>query len=268
MRRKSFSTKTLLSLSHTPFTPRLQPCNAIAPSSAAPYLGFSNADEFTKDIVELENRYALFFVPSTTTPISLSFSTSTTSLHLSSSAPPLSNLSSSHRSYVLQTYARPNVVFVKGEGSTLWDAHGNSYLDFTAGIAVNSLGHGHPSWLSAVREQAGELAHVSNLYHTAPQARLARKLVEAASPWASRAFFCNSGTEANEAAIKFARKFAKIKKGVDPYDASAPPSAAPYKLLSFDNCFHGRTMGALALTYKVQYKTPFEPIMPGVSLKV
>ena len=105
---------------------------------------------------------------------------------------------------------------------------------------------------------------MSNLYHTAPQARLARKMVEAAAPWASRAFFCNSGTEANEAAIKFARKYAKVKRGVDPYDASVPPSAAPYKLLSFDNCFHGRTLGALALTYKVQYKTPFEPIMPGV----
>lgn len=89
-------------------------------------------------------------------------------------------------------------------------------------------------------------------------------MVEAAGPWASRAFFCNSGTEANEAAIKFARKFAKLKAGVDPYDASVPLSAAPHRLLSFDNCFHGRTLGALALTYKVQYKTPFEPIMQGV----
>ena len=212
--------------------------------------------------------FQFFFLPSTTpiSPFLRSLNLAThplcASLLLLLLHPSL-RLSSSF-SYVLQTYARPEVVFVKGQGSTLWDAHGNSYLDFTAGIAVNSLGHGHPSWLAAVREQAGELAHVSNLYHTAPQARLARKMVEAAAPWASRAFFCNSGTEANEAAIKFARKYAKVKRGVDPYDASVPPSAAPYKLLSFDNCFHGRTLGALALTYKVQYKTPFEPIMPGV----
>lgn len=161
--------------------------------------------------------------------------------------------------YVLQTYGRPaDLVFVRGDGARLYDAAGKAYLDFAAGIAVNALGHSHPAWVSAVQTQAAALAHVSNLYHTAPQARLAKRLVEAS--FADRVFFCNSGTEANEAALKFARKAARVRAGIDPYDASA---SAPSRLLSFDNCFHGRTMGALALTYKQQYKTPFQPLTPG-----
>ena len=162
--------------------------------------------------------------------------------------------------YVLQTYGRPaDLVFVRGDGARLFDASGKAYLDFAAGIAVNALGHSHPRWVAAVADQAAALAHVSNLYHTAPQARLAKRLVEAS--FGDRAFFCNSGTEANEAAIKFARKAARVRAGIDPYDAAA---TAPSRLLSFDNCFHGRTLGALALTYKQQYKTPFAPLTPGV----
>lgn len=161
--------------------------------------------------------------------------------------------------YVLQTYARPaDVVFVRGEGSKLYDMNGREYLDMAAGIAVNALGHGDPTWLSALTAQAGQLSHTSNLFHTVPQVELARRLVD--NSFADKAFFCNSGTEANEGAIKFARKYARVAAGVDPYD---PAASAPYEIVSFTNCFHGRTMGALALTYKEQYKTPFMPVMPG-----
>ncbi|KAF6254644.1 acetylornithine aminotransferase [Scenedesmus sp. NREL 46B-D3] len=161
--------------------------------------------------------------------------------------------------YVLQTYARPaDIVFVKGEGSKLYDANGKEYLDMAAGIAVNALGHSDPRWCAALAAQAQQLTHTSNLFHTAPQVELAKRLVH--NSFADKAFFCNSGTEANEGAIKFARKFARVQAGIDPYDAQAE---APHELVSFSNCFHGRTMGALALTYKEQYKSPFLPVMPG-----
>lgn len=122
------------------------------------------------------------------------------------------------KQYVLQTYARPDIVFTSGSGTILVDTSGREYLDFASGIAVNALGHGDPRWLKAVVEQAERLTHTSNLYHTVPQTELARRLVE--SSFADKVFFCNSGTEANEAAIKFARKFAKVQAGIDPYDAS------------------------------------------------
>ncbi|BDA48110.1 Acetylornithine aminotransferase [Coccomyxa sp. Obi] len=162
------------------------------------------------------------------------------------------------KKYIMQTYARPELVFTRGEGARLYDAHGKEYLDFAAGIAVNALGHTHPQWLQAVVEQAETLAHTSNLFHSVPQVRLAKKLVELS--FADKVFYSNSGTEANEAAIKFCRKFARVQAGVDPYDKA---SEAPYEMVSFTNSFHGRTLGALALTYKDQYKTPFAPIMPG-----
>lgn len=98
-----------------------------------------------------------------------------------------------------------------GEGSRLYDLEGKEYLDFTSGIAVNALGHAHPAWVDSVSEQAALLAHTSNLFHTVPQVALAKALVE--NSFADRAFFANSGTEANEAAIKFARKYAKIRGG-------------------------------------------------------
>eukprot|EP00775_Hariotina_reticulata_P009378 gene9378-9541_t len=164
--------------------------------------------------------------------------------------------------YVLQTYARPaDIVFVRGEGSKLYDASGREFLDMAAGIAVNALGHSDPRWFAALSDQAAKLSHTSNLFHSVPQVELAKRLVN--NSFADKAFFCNSGTEANEGAIKFARKFARVQAGVDPYDATA---TAPYEIVSFTNCFHGRTMGALALTYKEQYKTPFQPVMPGHTL--
>eukprot|EP01025_Chloroclados_australasicus_P028156 TRINITY_DN2796_c0_g1_i4.p1 TRINITY_DN2796_c0_g1~~TRINITY_DN2796_c0_g1_i4.p1 ORF type:complete len:449 (-),score=64.12 TRINITY_DN2796_c0_g1_i4:222-1568(-) len=161
--------------------------------------------------------------------------------------------------YIVGTYSRPeDLVVSSGDGCRLFDIDGSSYLDFSAGIAVNCLGHSDPIWFKSLVEQASILTHTSNLFHTIPQVELAQRLVE--SCFADKVFFCNTGTEANEAAIKFARKYARVQAGVDPYDATAE---APYELVSFTNCFHGRTMGALALTYKEQYKTPFLPGLPG-----
>ena len=111
------------------------------------------------------------------------------------------------KQYVLQTYIRPNFVFERGEGVWLYDTDDNEYLDASSGIAVNALGYNNPDVTDAIKQAANGLLHVSNLYHTEPQVLLARDLVE--SSFADKVFFCNSGTEANEGAIKFARKFAK-----------------------------------------------------------
>ncbi|KAK9132839.1 hypothetical protein Scep_012367 [Stephania cephalantha] len=153
------------------------------------------------------------------------------------------------------TYARSPVVLATGKGCKVWDVEGREYLDMAAGIAVNALGHGDEEWLRAVTEQAGLLTHVSNVYYSIPQLELAKRLVDCS--FADRVFFSNTGTEANEAAIKFARKFQRF---------SNPDNKQPAtEFISFTNSFHGRTMGALALTSKVQYRSPFEPVMPGVT---
>jgi predicted acetylornithine/succinylornithine family transaminase len=155
------------------------------------------------------------------------------------------------KEYVLQTYVRPDLVFTHGKGMSLFDIDGNEYLDFTSGIAVTALGHSDEAWVTAVATQAARLTHVSNLYHSAPQAILAKQLAE--SCFADKVFFCNSGAEANEAAIKFARKYAKSKSKI--------PTKT--KIVAFSGSFHGRTMGALAVTYKENYRAPFGPLMPG-----
>nr|CAD1841921.1 unnamed protein product [Ananas comosus var. bracteatus] len=153
------------------------------------------------------------------------------------------------------TYARAPVVFVSGKGCLLYDVDGKEYLDMTAGIAVNSLGHGNPDWVKAVAEQANALAHVSNVYYSTPQVALAKRLVDCS--FADRVFFTNSGTEANEAAIKFSRKFQKFMNPNEKHPAT--------EFVAFTHSFHGRTMGALALTSKEKYREPFEPVMPGVT---
>ncbi|KAG6489115.1 acetylornithine aminotransferase, mitochondrial-like [Zingiber officinale] len=159
------------------------------------------------------------------------------------------------RNVFVGTYARAPVVFKSGKGCKLYDVDGKEYLDMTAGIAVNSLGHGDPDWLNAVVEQANTLTHVSNVYYSLPQVTLGKRLVECS--FADRVFFTNSGTEANEAAIKFSRKFQRH---------SHPDKKNPAtEFISFSNSFHGRTMGALALTSKEHYRIPFEPVMPGVT---
>ncbi|PWH15657.1 MAG: aspartate aminotransferase family protein [Ardenticatenia bacterium] len=165
--------------------------------------------------------------------------------------PPVHEAIALERRYVLQTYRRPDFVLVHGEGVRLFDEKGRAYLDAVAGIAVNALGYGDPEIVTALRVAAEGLIHVSNLYHTEPQARLAQALVECS--FADRVFFCNSGTEAVEAALKFARKYAREHYG-----------AYKTQFVAFTHSFHGRTMGALSTTATEKYRAPFEPLVPGV----
>ncbi|HTT93311.1 MAG TPA: acetylornithine/succinylornithine family transaminase [Solirubrobacterales bacterium] len=151
--------------------------------------------------------------------------------------------------YLMRTYRRGAVDFVRGEGCHLYDADGKEYLDFLAGISVCSLGHSHPAVVAAVTAQAERLMHVSNLFYTEPMARLARRLSE--SSLGGRVFFCNSGTEANEAAIKVARKHAH-GRGIE----------AP-EIVSFEGEFHGRTYGALSATPKLARNEALGPYLPG-----
>lgn len=159
--------------------------------------------------------------------------------------------------YVLQTYKRPSVVFTHGNGLKLYDSEGKEYLDFSSGIAVTALGHSDAEWAQAVAEQAMRLTHVSNLYHSEPQVQLAKNLVE--NSFADKVYFCNSGAEANEAALKFAKKYAKVH--TLPPDPNCPKS----KIVAFSGGFHGRTVGALSVTYKEQYRAAFNPLMPGIT---
>jgi acetylornithine/N-succinyldiaminopimelate aminotransferase len=145
---------------------------------------------------------------------------------------------------------RAPLCFVRGEGARLWDSDGREYLDFGAGIAVANLGHCHPRITGAIREAAATLLHVSNLYHTAPQIHLAKMLCE--QSFADRVFFCNSGAEANEAAIKVARKYGRERGASDRYE-----------IIAARNSFHGRTLGALSATGQERYQHGFEPMLPG-----
>ncbi|MEE3255295.1 MAG: acetylglutamate kinase, partial [Chloroflexota bacterium] len=154
--------------------------------------------------------------------------------------------------YVVSTYSRPLPVFTHGKGVYLFDTEGRRYLDFTAGIAVTALGHSDKQWVEAVSRQAGKLTHVSNLYHTEPHVELAQQLTE--SSFADRVYFCNSGTEANEAAFKFARKWARANHHTN----------VKTRIVAFEGSFHGRTTGSLAATSKTKYRSPFEPLMPGI----
>jgi predicted acetylornithine/succinylornithine family transaminase len=154
--------------------------------------------------------------------------------------------------FVLNTYARAPFVLESGQGATLTDSDGKTYLDFAAGISVNALGHGDAELVAAVGEQMARLGHVCNLYHSAPHADLAEMLCQGS--FADKVYFCNSGAEAIEAAIKFARKSARETFGPGKTD-----------LVAFTGSFHGRTAGALALTAREQYQAPFRPLMPGVA---
>lgn len=152
--------------------------------------------------------------------------------------------------YLANTYARFPIVLVKGQGVRLWDSDGKEYLDFVGGIAVDALGHCHPKVVEAIRAQAGILIHVSNLYHIEPQIRLAQLLCE--HSFADRAFFCNSGAEANEAAIKLARKYAKDHWSTDRFE-----------IIAMHHAFHGRTLATVTATGNQKYLHGFEPLMPG-----
>ncbi len=152
--------------------------------------------------------------------------------------------------YLFNTYSRFPVVLIKGRGAKVWDLEGREYLDFTGGIAVNILGHCHPSVVVAIQKQAQRLLHVSNLYHIEPQIRLAKILVK--NSFADRVFFCNSGAEANEAAIKLARKYSKEAHG-----------EGRFEIISAINSFHGRTLGSLTATGQEKFQKGFEPLVPG-----
>ncbi len=167
------------------------------------------------------------------------------------------------KQYVVQTYVRPEVLFTHGKGAVLTDSEGKEYLDFTSGIAVTALGHSDEAWVTAVAQQAAQLTHVSNLYHTAPHVQLAQKLVE--NSFADKVYFCNSGAEANEAAIKFAKKWKGLGIGDQGLEPSPSPQPPAPKIVAFSGGFHGRTVGALSVTYKSQYREPFAPLMPGVT---
>jgi predicted acetylornithine/succinylornithine family transaminase len=151
---------------------------------------------------------------------------------------------------IIGTYRRQPVVLVKGSGARVWDSDGKEYLDFVAGIAVCSLGHSNPKVVEALRHQAGVLTHVSNLYYTEPQIRLAGMLV--ANSFADKVFFCNSGAEANEAAIKLARKYAHDNVKGDRYE-----------ILTMQGSFHGRTLAAITATAQEKFHVGFAPLPEG-----
>jgi acetylornithine/N-succinyldiaminopimelate aminotransferase len=156
----------------------------------------------------------------------------------------LTDLQALERDFVMGTYARQPVEFVRGEGCRLWDADGAEYLDFLAGISVVQIGHCHPALVEAIRDQAGRLMHVGNLYYTEPGMRLAKRLSE--SSLGGKVFFCNSGAEANECAIKLARRH----RGAG-------------DLVVLTDGFHGRTYGALSATPQETKQAPFAPLVPG-----
>ncbi|MBW2649927.1 MAG: acetylornithine transaminase [Deltaproteobacteria bacterium] len=158
-------------------------------------------------------------------------------------------ISNSNR-YIMNTYSRLPVVLVRGEGVHVWDSDGKEYLDFLAGIAVCGLGHSNPLISGAISKQAETLMHVSNIYHIEPQIRLARLMVE--NSFADKVFFCNSGAEANEAAIKLARKYAheNMDKG-------------RYRIVSMKNSFHGRTLATVTATGQERFQKGFDPLPAG-----
>ena len=156
----------------------------------------------------------------------------------------LADLQALERDYAISTYARNSVQFVRGSGCTLWDEEGNEYLDFLAGISVLNVGHCHPRVVEAVRKQVGLLTHTTNLYYTEPALRLSQKLSE--SSLKGKVFLCNSGAEANEAALKLVRK--------------ARPGG---KIVVLEGAFHGRTYGALSATPQESQQAPFAPLVPG-----
>jgi predicted acetylornithine/succinylornithine family transaminase len=152
--------------------------------------------------------------------------------------------------YIMNTYGRFPIVLRKGRGLKVWGADGKEYLDFVGGVAVNILGHCHPRVVVAIQKQAQRLLHVSNYYHIEPQIKLAKLLVE--NSFAEKVFFCNSGAEANEAAVKLARKYAKENTGPERFE-----------IITALNSFHGRTLAMITATGQEKFKKGFEPLVPG-----
>lgn len=155
--------------------------------------------------------------------------------------------------FIINTYNRSpehTLLLVRGKGTLVYDDEGNEYLDFVGGLAVNALGHSHPDVINAAWEQMNRIMHTSNLYYTEPQVKLAKCLVENSA--AGKVFFCNSGAEANEAAIKLARKYMKLQAG-----------RGKYEIITAYNSFHGRTLATITATGQQKYQHYFEPLLPG-----
>ncbi|MGQ0809605.1 MAG: acetylornithine transaminase [Nitrospiraceae bacterium] len=163
---------------------------------------------------------------------------------------PTEELRQDTEQYVMQTYARLPISVARGRGSRVYDLEGREYVDFVAGIAVNLLGHGHPDLVLAIQKQAQQLLHTSNLYYTEPQVKLAKALVD--HSFADKVFFCNSGAEANEAAIKLVRKYSHDKYG-----------PGRFEILTMRNSFHGRTLATLTATGQEKVQKGFDPLVPG-----
>lgn len=166
----------------------------------------------------------------------------------------LASVSQMESKLLLATYERQPILLVRGRGVHLWDSRGKRYLDFLSGIGVNALGHNHRAVQHAIKRQAGRLIHVSNLFFHEYQAELARRLTKISG--LDRAFFCNSGTEAWEGALKLARAFAQMN--------NRNGRKRKWRILAMENSFHGRTFGALATTGQKKYRAPFAPLMQGV----
>ncbi len=164
------------------------------------------------------------------------------------------NTAELYDAYVMKNYARAPLTLVRGQGVSVWDDTGREYLDFTSGVAVAALGHCHPTWVEAIRRQAGELIHVSNLFRHPNQGELARRIVQHAGP--GRVFFCNSGTEANEGLIKLARLHGVRKTGEE---------GKCYKIICAKQAFHGRTFGGMSATPQEKIQKGFRPLVPGFS---
>jgi len=167
--------------------------------------------------------------------------------------PSAAKLIAAESRHLMNTYKRPDFVIARGKGCRLYDTEGREYLDFLGGIAVNALGHAHPRLTKVIRREAVRAIHLSNLYHNEYQGPLAAKLAK----WSEmdRVFFTNSGTEAIEGALKLARAYAHGKAG---------GGAKKTKILALENSFHGRTFGAVSITYPAKYREPFAPLVPGV----
>jgi len=167
----------------------------------------------------------------------------------------LASVIQAEQKLLLPTYDRQKVLFTRGRGVYLWDSIGKRYLDFLSGIGVNALGHAHPAVQKVLKQQAGKLIHTSNLFYHEYQAELAKRLTRISG--LDRAFFCNSGTEAWEGALKLARAYARVN--------NSNGHKAKWRILALENSFHGRTFGALATTGQEKYRHPFAPMLPGVN---
>ena len=167
----------------------------------------------------------------------------------------LASVARMEEKFLLPTYERNRVLFTRGQGMYLWDAQGKKYLDFLSGIGVNALGYGDRAIQKVIQRQSKQLIHVSNLFFHPYQAELAQRLTKISG--LDRAFFCNSGTEAWEGALKLARGLAHVEN----HNGHGPK----WRILALENSFHGRTFGALATTGQSKYREPFAPLVPGVS---